>query len=98
MHVAGATDGRGVAQLPGNGLDRLTNLALRLGLRRERTGLTQRRRGRQRTGPGTKALRRERLALLAADRTQIVVHVGGIHTLAPALVVEILKQLVARQI
>src|SRR6267142_2679134 len=95
VHVALARDGRRVAELRGDALDRPGDIAFRLAARRAGPGLGQRQRAQHRARPRAEVLGRE---LVAADLAQVGVDVAGVHAAPRALLVNVLEQLLARQI
>lgn len=95
MDVAAAADRGRVAELARHILDGADDVLLRLFLGRELLELPQRQRGQHRSRPGAKILRGKSGA---DDGAQVFVHVVGFHVLNLAVGIEVLKQLLARQL
>jgi hypothetical protein len=95
MDVALAAHGGGVAETLRDPLNRTGDVALRFGLRLERPERPQCFSGQQRAGPRPKIFRRE---FIVGDVLEIVVDVGRVDDLPFTGFVDVLKQLVARQI
>ncbi len=95
MDVALAADGDRVAQAFRHELHRGDRPLLAGVRRRRRADLDQRSRGQNRAGPRAKILGRE---ILAGNLAEIIVDVGRVDRVGLALVVEILKQFLPRQL
>jgi hypothetical protein len=95
MHVALAADGHGIAEASGHPLHRAQDVLLRFLLRASVTQLAQRQGREHGARPGAEVFRGERLPRHLA---QVVVHVARGHRALPALPVDVLEQLLARQV
>ncbi len=93
MDVVPSAYGSGVAEPPGNPVDRLNDV--RLLVLHEPCGpdLAERLGGEHRAGPGAEVLRGH---AGSRDVPQVLVHVPGVHVLAVPEIVQVLKELLAR--
>src|SRR5688572_1853257 len=95
MDIAPAAYRGGIAELAGDRLDRQREVAPRLGLRAEAADALQGASGEQRAGPSAKVLAR---VVLPRDLLQVGVHVGRFDAPRFPGLVEVLDQLLARQV
>src|SRR5581483_6190527 len=95
MHVALEADRSRVAEPRRHPIDRARDLAFGGGSISRRPTFEQRLDGARRPLPRSKIFGGE---LFARDAMQVVVHVGGVDAVARARIVDVLKQLVARQL
>src|SRR5256885_12064543 len=95
MHIAFAANSRRIAKNLRNGLDRSTDIRLRLFLALELLLRIEPDRGQNRSCPSPKIFGAE---ILARDLTQIFVHILRSNLANLAIVIDVLKQILAGQV
>src|SRR6187551_1506608 len=95
MNIAFPANRFGIAQLLGDAFDGPNYIAFALGIRRSGFECLQCSRSQHRPGPGAEILGAE---FFAGNLPDVLVNIAGIYSTPLAIIIDVLKQLVARQI